>query len=169
MNVCVLDGVSGADHHAVAEVDAHMAFPRRIIRSFKENKVTGLCLGLGNVMALVPQAVGGGAPHIVAVLVVDPADIAGAVKASFWGRAAPNVGCAHLLLGFLVDGGKLAVGQGFCRNLIVNARCAGAVRTTGRQSAVESERIPVRLRHAYLLPVGSAVFSAVPPIQAVRL
>ena len=33
MNVCVLDGVSSADHHAVAKVDAHMTFPRRIIRS----------------------------------------------------------------------------------------------------------------------------------------
>ena len=75
MNVCVLDGVSSADHHAVAKVDAHMTFPRRIIRSFKENKVAGLCFGFGNVLALAPQTVGGGAPHIVAVLVVDPANV----------------------------------------------------------------------------------------------
>ena len=137
VNVCVLDGVASGHHHPVSKVDSDMTFPRRIIRSFKENKITGLCFCFGDVLAFLPQSVGGGSAHIVAVLVVDPADIAGAVKASFWGRAAPNVGCAHILLGFLVDGGKLAVGQGFCRNLIVDARCAGAVRTTGRQSAVE--------------------------------
>ena len=119
MNVCVLDGVSGTDHHAVAEVDAHMTFSRRIIRSFKENNVTGLCFGFGNVLALVPQTVGGGAPHIIAVLVVHPADITAAIKPGFWGRAAPHIGCAHILLGFLVDGGEFLIRQGFCRNLIV--------------------------------------------------
>ena len=29
------------------------------------------------------------------------------------------------------------VGQGFCRHLIVDARCAGAIGATGRQTAVE--------------------------------
>ena len=91
----------------------------------------------GDVLALVPQTVGGSAPYIVAVLVVHPADIAAAIEPGFRGGAAPDVSCAHILLGFLVDGGKFAVGQGFCRNLIINTRCAGAVRTTGRQSAVE--------------------------------
>ena len=76
MNVCVLDGVSGTDHHAVSKVDAHMTFSRSIIRSLEENKVTGLCFGLADVLALVPQAVGGGASHIVAVLVVDPTNVA---------------------------------------------------------------------------------------------
>ena len=81
VNVCVLDGVSGTDHHAIAEVDSNVTFSGRIIRSFKENKVAGLCFGSGNVLALVPQTVGGGAPHIVAVLVVNPTDVAAAIKA----------------------------------------------------------------------------------------
>ena len=66
VNVCVLDGVSGTDHHAVAQIDAHMTFSGGIIRSLEENKVTGLCFCLADVLALVPQTVGGGAPHIVA-------------------------------------------------------------------------------------------------------
>ena len=41
----------------------------------KKNKVTGLCFGLADVLALVPQAVGGGSAYIVAVLVINPADI----------------------------------------------------------------------------------------------
>ena len=53
-----------------------MTFPRRIIRSLEENKVTGLCFGFADVLALVPQAVGGGASYIVAVLVVDPTNVA---------------------------------------------------------------------------------------------
>ena len=40
-------------------------------------------------------------------------------------------------MGFLVDGGKFLVRQGFCRNLIVDARCAGAIGATGRQSTFE--------------------------------
>ena len=76
MNIGILYGVASGHHHAVAEVDSHMTFPRRIIRSFKENKVTGLCFCLADVLALIPQAVGGGASHIVAVLVVDPTNVA---------------------------------------------------------------------------------------------
>ena len=76
MNIGILYGVSSADHHAVAKVDAHMTFSRSIVGSLEENKVTGLCFGLADVLALVPQAVGGGASHIVAVLVVDPTNVA---------------------------------------------------------------------------------------------
>ena len=76
MNISILYGVSGTDHHAVSEVDAHMTFPRRIIRSFKENKVTGLCFCLADVLALVPQAVGGGASPVVRFRVVDPTNVA---------------------------------------------------------------------------------------------
>ena len=137
MNVCVLDGVAGTDHHAVAQIDSGMAHAGGVVGSFEKDQISGLCFGFADVLALVPQTVGSGAPHIVAVLVVHPADVAGAVKACFRGGTAPDVRRAHILLGFLVDGGKLAVGQGFYRNLIVDARCAGAVRTTGRQSAVE--------------------------------
>ena len=76
MNIGILYGVAGGHHHAVSEVDAHMTFPRRIIRSFKENKVTGLCFCLADVLALVPQAVGGRPAHVIPVLVVDPTNVA---------------------------------------------------------------------------------------------
>ena len=137
VNVCVLDGVAGTDHHAVAQIDANVTFSGGIIRSFKENKISGLCFCFADVLALVPQTVGGGAPHIVAVLVVDPADITAAIEPGFRGGTAPDVGRTDLFLCFGVDFGKFFVSQGFCRNLIINTRCAGAIRTTGRQSAVE--------------------------------
>ena len=108
MNVCVLDGVASGHHHAVAKVDAHMTFSGGIIRSLEENKITGLCFGFGNVLAFLPKTVGCGAPYIIAVLVINPADVAGTIKPGFRGRAAPDVGCAHILLGFLVDGVKTA-------------------------------------------------------------
>ena len=59
VNVCVLDGVSGTDHHAIAEVDSNVTFSGGIIRFLEENKVAGLCFGFGNVLALVPQTVCG--------------------------------------------------------------------------------------------------------------
>ena len=58
MNIGILYGVASGHHHAVAEVDSHMTFPRRIIRSFKENKITGFCFGFGNVLALIQWAQG---------------------------------------------------------------------------------------------------------------
>ena len=91
VNVCVLDGVSGTDHHAVAEIDSSMAHAGGVIGAFEENQITGLCIGFGDVLALVPQTVGGSAPYIVAVLVVHPADIAAAIKTGFRGRAAPHI------------------------------------------------------------------------------
>ena len=103
MNIGILYGVAGGHHHAVSKVDAHMTFPRRIIRSLEENKVSGLCFGFRNMLALVPQTVGGGAPYIVAVLVVHPADVAAAIEPGFRGGAAPHIGRAHILLSFLVD------------------------------------------------------------------
>ena len=117
-----------------------MAHAGGVIGAFEENQITGLCIGFGDVLALVPQTVGGSAPYIVAVLVVHPADIAAAIKTGFRGRAAPDVGRTHILLRLLVDGGKFAVRQGFCRNLIINTGCAGAIGATGRQSAVEQIR-----------------------------
>ena len=114
-----------------------MTFSRSIVGSLEENKVSGLCFGFRNMLALVPQTVGGGAPYIVAVLVVHPADVAAAIEPGFRGGAAPHIGRAHILLSFLVDGRKLAVGQGFRWNLIINARRAGAIGATGRQTAVK--------------------------------
>ena len=145
MNIGILYGVASRHHHPVSEVDSDMAFPRRIIRPFKENKVAGLCFGLADVLALIPQAVGGGAPHIVAVLVVDPTDVTRAVKAGFRGGTAPDVGRADIFLCFGVDFGKFFVRQGFCRNLIVDARCAGAIGATGRQTAVEQIGLPPKV------------------------
>ena len=109
MDVSIFDGVSGTDHHAITEIDSAMAHPRRIIRSFEENQVTGLCFGFRNMLALLPQSVGSSAPNIIAVLVVDPADIAGAVEACFRGGATPNIGSANIFFGFLIDSGKLRV------------------------------------------------------------
>ena len=140
MNVCVLDGVAGTDHHAVAQIDSGMAHAGGVVGAFEKDQISGLCFCFGNVLAFLPQTVGGRSAHIVAVLVVHPADVAAAIKAGFRGRAAPNVGGAHILLGFLVDGGKFAVGQGFRRNLIVDARCAGTIGATGRQASVEQIR-----------------------------
>ena len=83
VNVCVLDGVSGTDHHAVAQIDSGMAHAGGVVGAFEKDQISGLCLCLADVLALVPQTVGGGAPHIVAVLVVDPADITAAIKTGF--------------------------------------------------------------------------------------
>ena len=151
MDIGVLDGVSGTDHHTVSEIYSSMAHAGGVVGTFEENQISGLCFCFGDVLAFIPKTVGRGAPDIVAVLVVNPTDVAAAIKASFRGRAAPHIGCAHILLGFLVDGGKFFVSQGFCRNLIVDARCAGAIGATGRQTAVKQvgsatgqSRIPCR-------------------------
>ena len=76
VNVCVLDGVSGTDHHAIAEIDSRMAHAGSVVGAFEENQITGFCFCLADVLAFLPQAVGGSASHIVAVLVVHPADVA---------------------------------------------------------------------------------------------
>ena len=162
VNVCVLDGVSGTDHHAVAQIDSGVAHAGGVVGSLEKDQITGLCFGFGNVLALIPQAVGGGAPHIVAVLVVDPTDVTRAVKAGFRGGTTPHIGRAHILLGFLVDGRKFAVGQGFCRNLIIDARCAGAVRTTGRQTAVEQIRPTTQRVLKNLVPFPLVVIQFLP-------
>ena len=83
MNIGILYGVSGGHHHPVSKVYSDVTFSRSIVGSFKENKVAGLCFGFADVLALVPQSVGCGAPHIVAVLVVDPTDIAAAIEPGF--------------------------------------------------------------------------------------
>ena len=91
MNVCIFDGVNSRYHHAVSKVDAAMAHPRRIIGSFEENQITGLCFGFGNVPAFLPKSIGGGTPHVITVLVIDPADVSGTVKACFGRTAAPDI------------------------------------------------------------------------------
>ena len=75
MNVCVLDGVAGTDHHAVAEINSGVAHAGGVVGSLEKDQIAGFCFGFGNVLALVPQAVCRSAPHIVAVLVVHPTDV----------------------------------------------------------------------------------------------
>ncbi len=103
-----------------------MAHSRGIIRSFKENEVSGLCLGFEMCWLLFHKSIGGSAP-IVAVLVVDPADIAAAIVPVFGVNRPRHRAYPIYFWASLVDGRKFAVGQGFCRNLIVDARCAGAI------------------------------------------
>ena len=76
MNIGILYGVAGGHHHPVSKVDSDMTFSRSIVGSLEENKVTGLCFCLADVLTLIPQTVGGGAPYIVTVLVVDPTNVA---------------------------------------------------------------------------------------------
>ena len=49
MNVCVLDGVAGTDHHAVAQIDSGMAHAGGVVGSFEKDQITGLCFGLADV------------------------------------------------------------------------------------------------------------------------
>ena len=117
-----------------------MALPNGIIRSFKENEVSGLCFCLADMLAFVPQAVGGCSAHIVAVLVIDPADVAAAIEAGLRGGTAPDVGSADIFLRFLVNRSKFFIGQGFSRNRIVDARFAGTIRTACGQAILEQIR-----------------------------
>ena len=137
MDIGVLDGVSSTDHHAVSEVDTAMTHPRRIIRSFEENQVAGFGFGLADVLALVPQTVCRSAPDIVAVLVVDPADVAAAIETGIRGTAAPHIRRANIFLSFSVDFGKFLVRQRFRRNRVVNASFTGAIRTASGQTIFE--------------------------------
>ena len=121
-------------------------------------------------LALIPQAVGGGAPHIVAVLVVYPADVAGAVKACFRGGTAPDVGRAYILLGFLVDGSKLAVGQGFCRNLIIKVNALATTTNSLVSNAIGAGGINYVMplinkigRFSFLIMLGLVIITALFP------
>ena len=64
VNVCVLDGVSGTDHHAVAQIDSGMAHAGSVVGALKKDQITGLCFCLADVLALVPQTVGGRSAHM---------------------------------------------------------------------------------------------------------
>ena len=80
MDIGVLDGVSGTDHHTVSEIDSGVAHAGGVVGAFEKDQISGLCFCFGNVLALVPQTVCRSAPYIVAVLVVDPANVAGAIN-----------------------------------------------------------------------------------------
>src|SRR5699024_11195977 len=56
MDVGILDGVAGRNHHAIAHIDAHMACAGGVIGALKENQVTGFCLCLRDFRGLLPQA-----------------------------------------------------------------------------------------------------------------
>ena len=59
VNVCVLDGVSGTDHHAVAQINPSMAHAGGVVGPFEKDQISGLCFGFADVLALVPQTVCG--------------------------------------------------------------------------------------------------------------
>ena len=82
--------------------------------------------------AFLPKSIGGGTPHVITVLVIDPADVSGTVKACFGRTAAPDIRRADVFFCFLIDGRKFAAGQSFRRNRVVDAGCAGAIRAAGR-------------------------------------
>ena len=54
VNVCVLDGVSGTDHHAVAQINPGMAHAGSVVGALKKDQITGLCFRFGNVLAFLP-------------------------------------------------------------------------------------------------------------------
>ena len=54
MNVCVLDGVSGTDHHAVAQINPSMAHAGGVVGAFEKDQISGLCFGFGNVLTFLP-------------------------------------------------------------------------------------------------------------------
>ena len=132
MDVGVFDGVASGHHHAVSEVDAAMAHSGGVISAGEKHQVSGLGFGFADVLALVPQAIGGGASDVITSLIVDPADIAGAVETGFRSRTTPDVRCTDVLLRLLIDFGKFLVGQRLCRDGVVNTSFAGAIRATGR-------------------------------------
>ena len=113
-----------------------MAHPRRIICSFEENQISGLCFSFGNVLAFLPQSVGCGASDVITSLIVDPADIAGAVKTGVRRASAPYIGHTYIFLGLGIDFGKLLIRQGFRGNGIVDASFTGAIRTACRQATI---------------------------------
>lgn len=112
MDVGVFDGVASGHHHAVSEVDAAMAHSGGVISAGEKHQVSGLGFGFADVLALVPQAIGGGASDVITSLIVDPADIAGAVETGFRSRTTPDVRCTDVLLRLLIDFGKFLVGVG---------------------------------------------------------
>ena len=99
MDVGVFDGVASGHHHAVSEVDAAMAHSGGVISAGEKHQVSGLGCGVADVLALVPQAIGGGASDVITSLIVDPADIAGAVETGGGVFATPDVVVAHILQG----------------------------------------------------------------------
>jgi len=140
VDVGVLNGVASTHHHAVSEVDADMTFSGGIIRSLEENKVTGFCFGLADVLTLVPQTIGSRSAHVVAVLVVHPADVTAAIETGIRGTAAPYIGRTDILLGLSVDFGKFLVRQCFRRNRVVDASFTGTIRTASGQTIFEQVR-----------------------------
>ena len=64
MDIGVLDGVSGTDHHTVSEIYSSMAHAGGVVGTFEENQISGLCFCFGDVLAFIPKTVGRGAPDI---------------------------------------------------------------------------------------------------------
>ena len=114
MDVGVFDGVASGHHHAVSEVDAAMAHSGGVISAGEKHQVSGLGFGFADVLALVPQAIGGGASDVITSLIVDPADIAGAVETGFRSRTTPDVRCTDVLLRLLIKKKAANLFQTYC-------------------------------------------------------
>ena len=49
-----LDGVSGTDHHAIAQINPGMAHAGGVVGSFEKDQISGIWFGFADVLALVP-------------------------------------------------------------------------------------------------------------------
>ena len=54
VDICILDGVAGTDHHTVAEINPGMAHAGGVVRSFEKDQITGFGFCFRNVLALIP-------------------------------------------------------------------------------------------------------------------
>lgn len=54
----ILDGVAAVQHHAVADIDAHMTGTAGFIGLFKEDEVSGACFRRGHIDAHFAQILG---------------------------------------------------------------------------------------------------------------
>ena len=84
------------DHFIVADIDADMAGPMRIIGPFKENQIAGPCVGRGDTGAYLQQPLGTPAANAPTGMIDHPADKAGAIKAGFGFAAAPDIGISQI-------------------------------------------------------------------------
>ncbi len=160
MNVCVFDGVSSTDHHAVAQIDSGMAHPRGIVGSLEERpdlralllprKCAGSC-STNRWRWYAPRHNRSG---------YRPSRRNRSSQSQFQGYCRPRRRVCPRISWLPCRWRQIRCQSGFCRNLIVDARCAGAIRTTGRQSAVEQIRSAAQRVLKNLVPFPLVVVSS---------
>ncbi len=83
------------NHHAVSNVNSHMACAGSVVGALKENQVAGLCFVRWDMGTGIEKPCCGGSPHAShARLIDDPAHKARTIKGSGGRRTAPNIGVA---------------------------------------------------------------------------